>query len=83
MGVFMLAERTDDHLSLFKEGLEAEFFGSDDELQDKIRYYLSHDKSREKIAAAGRKRALLGKYHSRDQLAKVLDRMVATSRGTS
>ena len=79
MGVFMLAERTDDHLSLFKEGIEAEFFGSDDELQDKIRYYLSHDKTRERIAVAGRKRSLRGKYNSRDQLLKVLDRMVSTS----
>lgn len=83
MGVLMLAERTDDHLSLFKEGVEAEFFSSDDELRDKIRYYLSHDKSRERLAAAGRKRSVLGKYHSRDQLAKVLDRVVSTGSETS
>jgi spore maturation protein CgeB len=72
MGVFMLAERTDDHLALFKEGIEAEFFGSDDELQEKIGFYLSHDDARLKIAAAGRKRCIQSGYDARSQLEKVL-----------
>ena len=76
MGVFMLAERTDDHLALFKEGIEAEFFGSDEEMQEKIRFYLNNDKLRERIAAAGRERSIQGRYHSRDQLARVLERAV-------
>jgi len=55
-GVFMLAERSDEHLSLFEEGLEAEYFSGIDELVDKARFYLANDRARERIAAAGRLR---------------------------
>lgn len=72
MGIFLLAERTDDHLALFDEGKEAEFFGDDDELKDKIRFYLSNDEAREKIAAAGRERCLRSGYSSIEQLASIL-----------
>jgi spore maturation protein CgeB len=72
-GVFMLAERTEDHLSLFKEGVEAEYFGNDEELKDKMRFYLKHDELRRKVAAAGRERCVRSGYDSRSQLVRVLD----------
>ena len=75
MGVFMLAERTEDHLALFSEGVEADFFGSDEELQDKLDFYLRHDSLRERIASAGRERCLRSGYHSRDQLNRVLQQV--------
>jgi spore maturation protein CgeB len=71
-GTLLLAERTDDHQALFKEGLEAEFFASEEELEKKIIFYLGHDTAREKIAIAGRERCLRSGYHSRDQLQLVL-----------
>jgi spore maturation protein CgeB len=71
-GVFMLAERTDEHLAYFTEGAEAEFFGCDQELTDKIRFYLRHDALRRRIAAAGRERCIRSNYHSRYQLGRVL-----------
>jgi spore maturation protein CgeB len=72
MGVFMLAERTADHLALFSEGREAEFFGSDEELREKLLFYLDHESSRARIAAAGRERCLKSEYHARTQLRRVL-----------
>jgi spore maturation protein CgeB len=56
-GAFMLHERTSEAVSLFKEGSEAEFFDSYDEMRDKIRYYLSNSSAREAIARNGYLRA--------------------------
>jgi hypothetical protein len=58
MRTFMLSEYTPDLASLFEEGKEAEFFRSQGELVDKIRYYLQHDREREEIARHGHKRLL-------------------------
>ncbi|MGE0055206.1 MAG: glycosyltransferase [Hyphomicrobium sp.] len=74
-GTFMLAERTDEHLSLFDEGKEAEYFESDEELCDKIRFYLANDNTREAIAQAGRERCLKSGYNDQHQLRRVLERV--------
>jgi spore maturation protein CgeB len=61
-GSMLLAERTADHCELFDEGTEAEFFGSDEELVDKTRYYISHDGARGHISRTGRERCLRAGY---------------------
>ena len=71
-GGFMLAERTDEHLALFAEGVEAEFFEGADELIRKTKTYLEHDEARCRIAAAGRERCLRGGYGYPERLAGVL-----------
>lgn len=68
-GGFLLAERTDEHLDLFKEGVEAEFFSNDEEMLDKCKYYLKNEALRQKIASAGRQRCLESGY-SNDELLK-------------
>ena len=52
-GAFMLAERTIDHEYLFIEGEEAEFFGNEEELETKIKFYLKNDEKRINIAQQG------------------------------
>jgi hypothetical protein len=72
-GAFMLAERSDTHLELFQEGKEAAFFGSLDELVEKVAYYLQHEDQRRKIAEAGHRRVMAGPFSDLDRLTEVLD----------
>ncbi len=76
-GGFMLAERTNEHLELFEEGKEAEFFDDEEELLDKVKYYLAHDEERKRIGRAGRQRCLNSGYSNHNRLKKVIDKIVA------
>lgn len=71
-GVFMLAERSDEHRELFEEGEEAEFFSSTAELIEKTAFYLRHDRAREKIAKAGRLRCLRSRYDNMGCMERLL-----------
>lgn len=52
-GGFMLGERTSEHLDIFEEGVESEFFSGKKELLEKVNYYLYHDKERNLIRDNG------------------------------
>jgi len=74
-GSMLLADRTAEHRGFFQEGKEAEFFISEDELVDKVRFYTTHEALRAHIAAAGRERCLTGRYAYRYRLEHVLARI--------
>ena len=82
-GAFMLAERTAEHQSLLQEGKEAEYFGSNEELLDKARYYLLHEEARQRIAAAGRERCLRSGYSNEARLSHMLAVAMKDSGGGS
>ncbi|MFT5485947.1 MAG: spore maturation protein CgeB [Paracoccaceae bacterium] len=71
-GAFMLAERSDDHRRLFKEGQEAAFFGTDEEMLEKVRYYLAHDQERAAIAGAARQRCLDSGYSETERMRRMI-----------
>lgn len=71
-GGFMLGERTKRHQDYFVEGKEAEFFGSNIEMLEKVRYYLENTEEREKIARAGGARCVTSGYSMRAQLDQML-----------
>lgn len=73
-GGFMLHERTKELADYFQEGRECAAFGDENELVETINYYLKNEAEREKIARAGRQRALDSKYFVDNQALTVLEK---------
>jgi spore maturation protein CgeB len=61
-GSMLLADRTAEHQEFFEEGREAEYFGSPEELLDKVRFYCRDESARKKIAQGGYRRCAAGRY---------------------
>ncbi|MBY0436486.1 MAG: glycosyltransferase [Cyclobacteriaceae bacterium] len=71
-GGFMLAERTNEHLELFREDYEAAYFSSKEEMLKKVNFYLTNSEERQRIAAAGQKRCVTSGYSNKSRLIEVL-----------
>jgi len=71
-GGFMLAERTEEHRLYFEEDREAAYFGSWDELIQKLRFYAAHERPRTEIAMAGYRRCLRSSYRYVDRAVDAL-----------
>ena len=71
-GGFLLAERTPEHLACFREDEEAVFFSDVDECAAKIQHYLPDEAKRERIAEAGRLRAVASAYDNDSMTRSVL-----------
>jgi spore maturation protein CgeB len=76
-GAFMLMERTAEHLEMFEEGTEAEYFSSPDEAAAKIQYYLAHEEKRQSIAQAGHNRLLRSKYSYFDRASTAIEHYIS------
>jgi len=71
-GGFMLAERTDEHLSLFIEGEEAEYFSTNHELLNKCKFYLENEEERERIKKNGISRCVNSGYSNLRKMKSLL-----------
>ncbi|MFN8438568.1 MAG: glycosyltransferase [Cytophagales bacterium] len=69
-GGFMIHEYNEESITYFKENEEAVFYKSEDDLADKVNYYLTHETERLKIQAAGYERA--HRDHKIDERAKLV-----------
>jgi hypothetical protein len=76
-GSMLLADRTDEHREFFEEGKEADFFSSEAEFLDKVKFYCGNDLARTRIAAAGHKRCFDARYAYVHRLRTVLERISA------
>lgn len=70
---FMIAERTNEHLDLFKENEEAVYFEDDEELLEKVKYYLKNESERKNIQENGYNRAISSKYSYDDMVEKIIN----------
>jgi hypothetical protein len=76
-GGFMLSESTDELRGLFREGIDAEFFSSADELYQKCVDYLADDTAREIIARQGCRHVWEGKSRTDDIISTVIETLTA------
>lgn len=72
-GAMMLADRTPEHLEFFKEGREADFFSSPDEFKDKVKFYLKHESTSQRIATAGYRRCVESGYSYTERLRRIFE----------
>ena len=57
-GTMLLAERTQEHMEIFVEDVEAVFFSGRQELREKLSKYLKDDQLRSDVARAGQEKVL-------------------------
>jgi len=58
VGTMLITDHKDNISEFFEVGKEIETYKSKEELLEKVKYYLSHEEEREKIAKAGQERTL-------------------------
>lgn len=69
---FMISERSDEHLNLFKENVEAVYFETKEELLKKVIYYLANKRSRQNIAKRGFIRCKKDGYNFENRMKEIM-----------
>jgi hypothetical protein len=85
-GTFLLAQRTPQHVALYREGIEAVFFDKEEELVRKAQISFADDKRREEVAQPGYRRIMETDHswqqHMKGDLAKVQERLARTQQSS-
>lgn len=74
-GSLLLADRSDEHSDFFKEGEEADYFSSKEEMIDKVSFYLKNESIREKVAQKGYQRCMNSGYSYREILSDAVTKL--------
>ena len=77
---FMLAERTNRQKEIFIEGDEADYFSSDEELLKKIKFYLSDDAKRLKVAHNGYVKCIKSNVSMKDVIHQVVAKVSSSQK---
>lgn len=75
-GGFMIAERTKEHLNLFREDIEAVYFSDNQELLEKCKYYLNHEEKRKEIAQTGYNKCITS-YSNESTIKMILSQILS------
>ena len=70
-GGFVLSNRTDDQIRFFPEDVAAVYFSTEEELLDKIYFYLKHEEKRKTIALKGLE--IVQKHRYADRIQVIID----------
>ena len=79
-GALLMAPRTETLKSLYEEDVEAVYFSDQDELVDKVNFYIKNDQARSKIASNGHDRCLNSGYDIYSRMNEWLEYLKRTSR---
>lgn len=77
LGGLLCAERTDEHLAMYKEGKEALFWDDAEECAKFCLLILQDENRRQVIAEAGHKRVMNNKHYNEAVLSSILDKVCA------
>lgn len=76
IGSVLCAERTVEHLAMYKEDEEAVFWSMPEECAEKCFALLADEQRRERIAKAGRERCMAGGYLNEPVMRRILDALL-------
>ena len=80
LGSLLCGERTSEHLQLYQEGREAVFWSSAEECAEACRLLLANPVRRRRIAAAGRRRALVNNCFNEPLMQTILTEAMEPAR---
>lgn len=70
----MISEYTDELNNMFIQGVEAEYFTSDDELVDKVKSYLGNEQLRQMVTLGGYERLHSGGHEVKDRAKAIIQK---------
>jgi spore maturation protein CgeB len=77
LGALLCAERTQEHLAMYREGEEALFWDSAQECAKVCLDVLRDDERRKRIAVAGLARSIVNGYHNENTMSAIIERVFA------